>query len=213
MIERPGVLADPERFAADLEDQRLRDGVADVVGGGDAEAGVGQSGDVLVGAGECHRRVNGQRDAVLFGQRAQHRDAVGARGVHDDRARAARPGGGQAGHHRSAVRHRARRSAAVLRGPRRRATGSTAVSGSRRSARCRDACDIALHATTTWSARSSATPSAVPTRPAEMIPTESRAGRKSVWGPHACIGDCSIADGLARSVFRSSPTLLVPDGR
>ena len=28
-------------------------------------------------------------------------------------------------------------------------TGNTAVSGSRRSARCREACDIALHATTT----------------------------------------------------------------
>ena len=37
--------------------------------------------------------------------------------------------------------------------------------------------EMALHATTTCSARSSATPSAVPTRPAEMMPTVSRAGR------------------------------------
>ena len=56
-------------------------------------------------------------------------------------------------------------------------TGSIALSGSRRCARSRDACDIALHATTTCSARSNATPSAVPTRPAEMMPIVSRAGR------------------------------------
>ena len=55
--------------------------------------------------------------------------------------------------------------------------GRIRVSGSRCAARRRDAADTALQATTTWSARSSATPSAVPTRPAEMMPTLSRAGR------------------------------------
>ena len=64
-------------------------------------------------------------------------------------------------------------------------TGSTAVSGSRRCARCRDACEMALQATTTCSARSSATPSAVPTRPAEMMPTVSRAGRNPSGVPTA----------------------------
>ncbi len=48
VVQRAGVLADPERLAADLEHQRLRDRVSDLVGGGDAEAGVGQSRDVLV---------------------------------------------------------------------------------------------------------------------------------------------------------------------
>src|ERR1700722_12642301 len=65
-------------------------------------------------------------------------------------------------------------------------TGATGVSGSQRSARCLDARDTALHATTTWSTRSSATPNAVPTRPAEMIPTLSRAGRNP--------SNCTIAD-------------------
>ncbi len=75
--------------------------------------------------------------------------------------------------------------------------GSTGVSGSRRSARCREAWETALHATTTWSARSSATPSAVPTRPAEMIPTLSLAGRKP--------SSCTIADDLTCVFVRSSP--------
>src|SRR6201995_414880 len=65
-------------------------------------------------------------------------------------------------------------------------TGDTGVSGNQRSARCRDARDTALHATTEWSTRSSATPNAVPTRPAEMIPTLSRAGRNP--------SNCTIAD-------------------
>ena len=82
---------------------------------------------------------------------------------------------------------------------------STGVSGSRRAARCRDAWEMALHATTTWSARSSATPNAVPTRPAEMIPTLSLAGRKP--------SNCTIADGLTVSWFRSGPALRVPDGQ
>src|ERR1700753_345028 len=71
-------------------------------------------------------------------------------------------------------------------------TEATGVSGSQRSARCRDARDTALHATTTWSTRSSATPNAVPTRPAEMIPTLSRAGRNP--------SNCTIADDPHKSL-------------
>src|ERR1700744_4869541 len=71
-------------------------------------------------------------------------------------------------------------------------TGDTGVSGNQRSARCRDARETALHATTTWSTRSSATPIAVPTRPAEMIPTLSRAGRNP--------SNCTIADDPHKSV-------------
>ena len=71
-------------------------------------------------------------------------------------------------------------------------TGATGVSGRRRSARCLDAWETALHATTTWSTRSSATPNAVPTRPAEMIPTFSRAGRNP--------SNCTIADDPHKSL-------------
>src|SRR6201996_4559871 len=71
-------------------------------------------------------------------------------------------------------------------------TADTGVSGNQRSARCRDARETALHATTTWSTRSSATPKAVPTRPAEMIPTLSRAGRKP--------SNCTIADDPHKSL-------------
>ena len=78
MVEGARVLPHPYRFTADLQHQRLRDRVSDLVGGGDAEAGVGQAGDVLIGPGERHRRVDGQRDAALLGEWGQHRDAVGA---------------------------------------------------------------------------------------------------------------------------------------
>src|ERR1700761_3797797 len=71
-------------------------------------------------------------------------------------------------------------------------TGDTGVSGNQRSARCRDAWETALQATTTWSTRSSATPNAVPTRPAEMIPTLSRAGRNP--------SNCTIADDPHKSL-------------
>src|ERR1700739_2767283 len=71
-------------------------------------------------------------------------------------------------------------------------TGDAGVSGNQRSARCRDARETALHATTTWSTRSSATPKAVPTRPAEMIPTLSRAGRNP--------SNCTIADDPHKSL-------------
>ena len=97
VIQRAGVLTDPEGLAADLEHQRLGDRVSHLVGRGDAEAGVGQPDDVLVGPGERHRGVDRQRNAALFGQRGEHGDAVGARGVHDDGARPHGAGGRQAG--------------------------------------------------------------------------------------------------------------------
>ena len=114
--------------------------------------------------------MNGQRYAALLGQRRQHVDAVEARGVHDDRSRPHRRCGSQARHQtrQLGVRHREQQQLRVTGDVGHRRTG---VSGSQRSARCRDARDTALHATTTWSTRSSATPSAVPTLPAEMIPT------------------------------------------
>ncbi len=86
VIQRAGVLAHAERLPADLQDQGLGDGVTDFVDGGDAEARVGQPVDVLVGTRERHRGMDGQRDAPLLGQRAQDRDPVRARRVHDDRA-------------------------------------------------------------------------------------------------------------------------------
>ncbi len=61
VVQGSGVLAHAERLSAVLQHQGLRDRVTDFVGGGDPEAAVDQSGDVLVGAGEGHRRMNGQR--------------------------------------------------------------------------------------------------------------------------------------------------------
>ena len=99
VVQRSRVLTHAERLAADLEDQRLADRVAHVVGRGDAEAAVGQPLDVLVGPGERHRGMNGQREAALLGQRRQHTDSVGARGMHDDRFRPHSLCRGQPGHH------------------------------------------------------------------------------------------------------------------
>ena len=100
VVEGAGVLADAERLATDLEHQRLGHGVSDLVGGGDTETRAAQPVDVLVRPGERHRRVDRQRDASLLGQRRQHTDPVGARGVHHDGVRAHRPGGGQTGYQR-----------------------------------------------------------------------------------------------------------------
>ena len=97
VVQRAGVLAHPEGLAADLEYQRLGDGVADLVGGGDAEARLGQSDDVLVGPRERHRGVDRQRHAAQFGQWLQYGDTAGAGGVRDDDTRPHRPGGGQPG--------------------------------------------------------------------------------------------------------------------
>ena len=161
--------------------------------------------DVLVGAGERHRRMDGQRNAALLGQRRQHADAVGAGGVRDDRARPHRRGGREARHQvgEFGVRHREQQqlgAAGDLVDRQHRGVGQPA------SARCRDAWEIALHATTTCSARSSATPSAVPTRPAEMMPTVSRAGRNPS-------GVSMQTTSQVSRFVRSGPALRVPDGR
>ena len=95
VVERAGVFADPERLPADLQDQRCSDGVTDFVGRGDSEAGVGQAGDVLISAGERHRRMNGQRYTALFGQWCQHRHTVGPGGVGHNGAPPHRTGGRQ----------------------------------------------------------------------------------------------------------------------
>ena len=61
---------------------------------------------------------------------------------------------------------------------------------------------MALQATTTCSARSRAIPSAVPTRPAETIPTCSRAGRKPLGSPPDDLADVNLA---GVNLGRSSP--------
>src|SRR5271165_2249515 len=172
VIQRPCVLANPERLTADLQHQGLRDRVTDLVGRGDPEAGVRQPRDVLVGAGERHRRMNGQRYAVLPAQRRENGDAVGPRGMRHDGARPHRRCGGQS-------RNQAR-ELGVGHGQQQQ----LGVAG--------DVRETALQATTTWSTRSSATPNAVPTRPAEMIPTLSRAGRNP--------SNCTIADDPHKSL-------------
>ncbi len=161
VVKRAGVLADPERLAADLEHQRLRDRVPDLIGGGDAEAALGQARRCPRRAGERHRRMDGQGDAALLGQRGQHADAVGARRVDDDRARPHRRGGRRPDTRPVSSASGTASSNSSAR-PATSSGGSTAVSGSLRSARSRDAREIALRATTTCSERSRATPSAVP---------------------------------------------------
>ena len=139
VVEDAGVLADTERLPAHLQHQRLRDRIADLVGRGDAEAGVGQPADVLVGAGERHRRVNRQRDAAVLGQWRQDADPVGAGGVRHDGPGPHRRRGGQPRHQAGefAVGNRQQQQLSAGGDVRRRSTG---VSGSRRCARCRDAC-------------------------------------------------------------------------
>ncbi len=71
VIERTRVLPHPEGLTTDLQHQRLGDGVSDLVRRGDAEAGFGKPDDVLVGSGERHRGVNGQRNATMLGERCE----------------------------------------------------------------------------------------------------------------------------------------------
>ncbi len=92
--------------------------------------------------------MNGQRDAALLGQRRQHADAVGTRRVGDDRARPHRRGGREARHQPGELgvgngQQQQFGAAGDLVG---RQDGGV---GQPRWARCRDACEIALHATTT----------------------------------------------------------------
>ena len=139
VIERPGLLPDPERLTADLEHQRLGHGIADVVGRGDAEARPGEPDDVLVGTRERHRGVDRQRDAAELGQRGQHADAVGAGGVHDDGARPHRSGGRQTRRPARRVRRRGSPGSAARRGRRRpgRAAPGCRGAGVRRAAATR----------------------------------------------------------------------------
>ena len=95
VIERAGILADPERLAADLEHQRLGDGIADLVGRGDTETRTGEPVEILVGAGEGHRRVDRNRRAPRCGERGENTHPVGAGGVGHDGPGAHRPGGGE----------------------------------------------------------------------------------------------------------------------
>jgi hypothetical protein len=100
VVQDTGVLADTERLPAHLQDQRLPDRIPDIVGRGDPEARVGQPADVLVGAGECHRRVDCQRYAV-WRQWRENADTVGTGRVQHDRAGPYRRSRGQAGHQAS----------------------------------------------------------------------------------------------------------------
>ena len=152
----------------------------------------GSRADVLVGAGERHRRMNRQRDAAVLRQRRREcrrrwRPTCARRSCRDAPPRS-RPDRTPA----PRVRRREPTTAAVRQRRPHPAAGPPGYRAADAAARCRDAWEMALHATTTCSARSSATPRAVPTRPAEMIPTLSLAGRKP--------SNCSIADDLTSCV-------------
>src|SRR5690606_16622515 len=71
-------------------------------------------------------------------------------------------------------------------------TGRILDSGRRVRARCTDASEIADTPNTTCPARSNATPKAEPTRPAETIPTVSRAGAGS--GPDAALPEFTLGE-------------------
>ncbi|SIL15124.1 Uncharacterised protein [Mycobacteroides abscessus subsp. abscessus] len=97
VIESAGILAHPDRLAADLQHQGRANRIPDFVCCGNSKAGVGKSFDILVATGERHGRMNGQRHTPQSGQRIQDCYAVGPRGMHHDRSGAHRTGGGKTG--------------------------------------------------------------------------------------------------------------------
>lgn len=77
VVERSVLLADANRFAADLEDQGLSDRVPDVICRGDPEARRRQPCGVLVMPGERHRRMDSQRQRAQFRQRSKDGNPAG----------------------------------------------------------------------------------------------------------------------------------------
>src|SRR5699024_8755646 len=94
VVEGPFVLGDPDRFGTHLHDEGLGDG-AELFGGGDSEAAVGEPFDVLVATGEGHHRVQGHRKSPDHGGGGQDPVAVRATGVRDEGATHVDPGRGQ----------------------------------------------------------------------------------------------------------------------
>ena len=96
VVQRASLLANTERLTADLQHQRLGDGVSDLVSRGDPEACLGQSGNIFIGTGERHRRVDGKRNAATGGQWSQQCHAVSTGRMGHDGASANRAGHGKA---------------------------------------------------------------------------------------------------------------------
>ncbi|SCD99292.1 syndecan 1 [Streptomyces sp. IgraMP-1] len=94
VVERTGLLRDPLGLSAHLDDEGLG-GEPQLVGGGDAEGAAGQALHVDRGAGEGHGGVQGERQRPGPAGGVEHADAVPARGVHQQLARADGAGGGE----------------------------------------------------------------------------------------------------------------------
>ncbi len=181
VVERAHLLRDAHRVGAHLDDQRLADGPARLVGPGrDADARAPQPGDVLGAARERHHRVQRERQHAVLGGRREHRDAVRPRGVHDDLARPEAPRRREAADQARAARRRARRAGRGRPGrrPRRAAAAARRAAARRRGAPTR------------------ATPRTWPRRGAPPRPTRRRPPRRRVrptpprW-PAAQVGSAS----------------------
>lgn len=97
VVQRAPVLGDPLRLAAHLDDQGLG-GQPQLLGRGDAEGAARQALDVHRGAGEGHRRVQGQRQGTGAQRGVQDPGSVPPGGVHQQLARTHRPRLGEPGH-------------------------------------------------------------------------------------------------------------------
>ena len=96
MVERPVALGDHHGLPAELDRERGGDR-QQIGGGGDPHRAADQPGEVRSGAGEGHRRMQGEGRAAGPGQRCQHLGAVAARGVHDQLTAGGHAGRGDAG--------------------------------------------------------------------------------------------------------------------
>ena len=72
VVARPVRLGDPHRLAAHLDDERLGHRPQDRVGAVTPKQQLGEPVEVHRGAGERHRRVQGQRQHVLRARRLEH---------------------------------------------------------------------------------------------------------------------------------------------
>ncbi len=96
VVQRAPLLGDPLGLAAHLDDQGLG-GQPQLLGRGDAEGAAGQPLDVHGGAGEGHRRVQGERQGAGAQGGVQHLGPVPPGGVHEQLARTHRPRLGEPG--------------------------------------------------------------------------------------------------------------------
>ena len=155
VVERTVLLRDPLGLPAHLDDQGLG-GQPQLLGGGDAEGAAGEPLHVDLGAGEGHRRVQGQRQGARAARRVEHGGPVPPGGVHEELSGPDRAGLGEALHEGGSassgtVSSTRSASSSTCAG------GTSGTSGSIRAARRTDASETPETATgrcpACWSAR------------------------------------------------------------